>query len=132
MDFTFLMTETFGVDLLRKCLKRSRVLFAIKMSDDIRPRAFSHALSQGKVLTKRKNRSGQRSTIARRHKKASARRFNDITNYSIDREKRRAANRYARIRSYISTLRKHGLPVLECLCRALDGRPFMPQAAKAT
>jgi hypothetical protein len=42
------------------------------------------------------------------------------------------AGRHARNRSYISTLRKHRLPVLEYLRRALDGRPFLPQAAKAT
>jgi transposase len=42
------------------------------------------------------------------------------------------ARRHVRIRSYICTLRKQGLPVLEYLCRALDGRPFLPQASKTT
>jgi transposase len=42
------------------------------------------------------------------------------------------ARRHARIRSYISTLRKHALPVLEYLRRSLDGRPFLPQGVKTT
>jgi transposase len=42
------------------------------------------------------------------------------------------ARRHARIRSYISTLSKHGLPVLEYLRRALDGHPFLPHGVKST
>jgi transposase len=42
------------------------------------------------------------------------------------------AQRHARIRSYICTLRKQGLPVLDYLRRALGGHPFLPQASKST
>jgi transposase len=42
------------------------------------------------------------------------------------------ACRHARIASYISTVRKHGLPVLDCLRNALAGRPFLPQGSQTT
>ena len=37
-----------------------------------------------------------------------------------------AATDFWRIRGYISTVKKHGLPVLDCLRQALEGRPFLP------
>ena len=37
-----------------------------------------------------------------------------------------AAADFCRIRGYISTVKKHGLPVLDCLRQALEGRPFLP------
>lgn len=42
------------------------------------------------------------------------------------------ARRHVRIRSYVSTLRKHGLPVFEYLRRALEGRPFLPIPSNGT
>ena len=42
------------------------------------------------------------------------------------------ACRHARIASYISTLRKHGLPVFDHLLNALHGRPFLPERPKTT
>ena len=44
----------------------------------------------------------------------------------------KGARRHVRIRSYISTLRKHGLPVLKYLRRALDSNPFLPMGSKTT
>ena len=35
---------------------------------------------------------------------------------------------FCRIRGYISTVRKHGLPVLAQIRAALEGHPFMPSA----
>ena len=42
------------------------------------------------------------------------------------------ACRHARIASYISTLRKHDLPVFDYLLKALNGHPFLPQGTKST
>jgi transposase len=42
------------------------------------------------------------------------------------------ACRHVRIASYISTLRKHDLPVFDYLLNALHGRPFLPQGPKST
>ncbi len=42
-----------------------------------------------------------------------------------------AAADFCRIRGYISTVKKHGLPVLDCLRHALEGRPFLPPVAAA-
>ena len=39
-----------------------------------------------------------------------------------------AAQEFFGIRAYISTLRKHGLPVLDGLRNALQGHPFLPEA----
>ncbi len=38
----------------------------------------------------------------------------------------RFAERFCRIRGYISTLRKQGMPILAALSRALVGNPSMP------
>jgi len=40
-----------------------------------------------------------------------------------------AAEEFFRIRGYISTVKKQGLPVLHCLRQALQGHPFLPAAA---
>ena len=42
-----------------------------------------------------------------------------------------AAADFCRIRGYISTVKKHGLPVLACLSQALEGRPFLPPGTAA-
>lgn len=42
------------------------------------------------------------------------------------------ARRHVRIRSYIGTLRKQALPVLDYLRRALDRRPFLPETQTTT
>ena len=42
------------------------------------------------------------------------------------------AYRHLRIASYISTLRKHDLPVFDYLFNALHGRPFLPKGPKTT
>jgi transposase len=39
------------------------------------------------------------------------------------------AKHFARIRSYISTVRKHGLNILDSITQALKGQPFIPEAS---
>jgi len=40
------------------------------------------------------------------------------------------AKYFARIRSYISTVRKHGLNIIETIQNAFVGKPFIPVMAK--
>jgi transposase len=40
----------------------------------------------------------------------------------------KGAEVFCRIRGYISTLKKQGLPILEHLQRAFEGKPFLPQS----
>ena len=42
------------------------------------------------------------------------------------------AERYARLRSYLSTTRKHGIPAIDALTRLFQDDPWMPPAAPAT
>ena len=37
------------------------------------------------------------------------------------------AQQFCRIRGYISTLKKRGLPVLDYIQKAFEGKPFLPQ-----
>ena len=41
---------------------------------------------------------------------------------------RAGAETFCAIRSYISTVRKHGVNVIDAIYAALDGNPFMPLA----
>ena len=43
----------------------------------------------------------------------------------------KGAQIFARVRSYLSTCRKHGLNLLSSIQKAMTGKPFIPQMAKA-
>ena len=39
------------------------------------------------------------------------------------------AERFAHVRSYLSTTRKHDIPAIDALTQLFDGQPWMPPAA---